>query len=99
MPTGYSYIYNPYMCLIYEALEAITTSLMTTSAVAYSAELSSTTTLATIQGMIGGTYYGIGKLFLFFIFVTNVIILKILFPLRSRRWQLCWRLPDEIVRH
>ncbi|KAK4026589.1 hypothetical protein OUZ56_015594 [Daphnia magna] len=58
---GYSYIYNPYMCLIYEALEAITTSLMMTSAVAYSAELSTTTTLATIQGMVGGTYYGIGR--------------------------------------
>lgn len=58
---GYSYIYNPYMCLIYEALEAITTSLMMTSAVAYSAELSTPSTLATIQGMVGGTYYGIGS--------------------------------------
>ena len=49
------------MCLIYEALEAITTSLMMTSAVAYSAELSTPSTLATIQGMVGGTYYGIGS--------------------------------------
>ena len=57
---GYSYIYNPYMCLIYEVLEAITTSLMMTSAVAYSAELSTPSTLATVQGMIAGTYYGIG---------------------------------------
>ena len=52
------------MCLIYEALEAVTTSLMMTSAVAYSAVLSTTTTLATVQGMIGGTYYGIGSFFL-----------------------------------
>jgi hypothetical protein len=52
------------MCLIYEALEAITTSLMMTSAVAYSAQLSTPSTLATIQGMVGGTYYGIGLTFL-----------------------------------
>lgn len=57
---GYSYINDPYMCLIYEAMEAITTSLMTTSAVAYSAQLGTTTTLATIQGIIGGAYYGVG---------------------------------------
>ena len=48
------------MCLIYEAMEAITTSLMTTSAVAYSAQLGTTTTLATIQGIIGGANYGVG---------------------------------------
>ena len=59
---GYSYVNEPYMCLIYEAMEAITTSLMTTSAIAYSAQLGTTTTLATIQGVIGGAYYGVGTL-------------------------------------
>jgi len=49
------------MCLVYEVMEAVTTALMTTSMVAYSAELGTTTTLATIQGLIGATYYGLGK--------------------------------------
>ena len=35
---------------------------MTTSAVAYSADLGTTKTLATIQGVVAGTYYGMGKL-------------------------------------
>ena len=49
------------MCLVYEVMEAVTTALMTTSMVAYSAELGTTTTLATIQGLIGATYYGMGQ--------------------------------------
>ena len=34
---------------------------MTTSNVAYSSQLGSTTTIATIQGLIGATYYGMGR--------------------------------------
>ena len=49
------------MCLIYEVMEAFTTALMTTSNVAYSSQLGSTTTIATIQGLIGATYYGMGR--------------------------------------
>ena len=51
------------MCLIFETMEAVTTSLMITSAVAYSAQLGTTTTLATIQGIVGGIYYGVGEHF------------------------------------
>jgi len=58
---GYSYIVDPYMCLLFEVMEAITTALMTTSAVAYAAELGTTKTLATIQGVVAGTYYGMGR--------------------------------------
>jgi hypothetical protein len=64
------------MCLIYEALEAITTSLMMTSAVAYSAQLSTPSTLATIQGMVGGTYYGIGLTILMDLYSHQPKILK-----------------------
>ena len=59
--SGYSYIVDPYMCLLFEVMEAITTALMTTSAVAYAAELGTTKTLATIQGVVAGTYYGMGE--------------------------------------
>ncbi len=87
------------MCLIYEAMEAVTTSLMMTSAIAYSAELSSTTTLATVQGLIGGTYYGIGKC-CFFLLVIGYTLHPFFFPiLRPRRRQLCWRISHEIVRY
>ena len=58
---GYSYIESPYMCLVYEVMEAITTALMTTSMMAYSAQLGTTQTLATIQGLIGAAYYGLGR--------------------------------------
>ena len=98
MPTGYSYIYNPYMCLIYEAFEAITNSLMYTSAVAYSAKLSSTTTLATVQGFICGTYYGLGKFF-FSTFLLSPRFILTISTCRSRCWQFSWRLLNEIVRH
>jgi len=47
--------------LIYEVMEAFTTALMTTSNVAYSSQLGSSTTIATIQGLIGATYHGMGR--------------------------------------
>ena len=49
------------MCLIYEVLESITTALMLTSMLAYAAQLSTTTTLATVQGLLGATYWGMGR--------------------------------------
>lgn len=49
------------MCLVFEVMEAVTTSLMTTSAIAYAAEMGTTETLATIQGVIQGSYYGMGE--------------------------------------
>ncbi|XP_015601775.1 uncharacterized protein LOC107270873 [Cephus cinctus] len=58
---GYSVIYNPWLCLIFEALESVTSSLSFTAAVTYAAKLSSTTTDSSIQGLLGGLYYGVGK--------------------------------------
>ena len=59
--TGYSYIENPYMCLVYEVMESVTTALMVTSSMAYAAQLGTTTTLATIQGLFGAAHYGLGR--------------------------------------
>lgn len=58
---GYSLIYNPWLCLIFEAMESITFSLSFTAAVTYAAKLSTVTTDTSIQGMLGGLYYGVGK--------------------------------------
>ncbi|XP_066158207.1 uncharacterized protein [Euwallacea fornicatus] len=58
---GYSMIYNPWLCLIFEAMESITFGLSFTAAVTYAAKLSTVTTDTSIQGMLGGIYYGVGK--------------------------------------
>ncbi|XP_045778089.1 uncharacterized protein LOC123875991 [Maniola jurtina] len=58
---GYSLIYNPWLCLVFEALESVTSSLSFTAAVTYAASLSSTTTDTSVQGLLGGIYYGVGK--------------------------------------
>lgn len=58
---GYSLIYNPWLCLVFEALESVTSSLSFTAAVTYAARLSSTTTDTSVQGLLGGLYYGVGK--------------------------------------
>ena len=49
------------MCLLFEGMEAVTSSLMQTSAIAYAAELGTTQTLATIQGIVQATYFGMGE--------------------------------------
>nr|CAD7448165.1 unnamed protein product [Timema bartmani] len=59
---GYSIIYNPWLCLIFEAMESVTSSLSFTAAVTYAAKLSSTTTDTSIQGLLGGIYFGVGKM-------------------------------------
>ncbi|XP_069689213.1 major facilitator superfamily domain-containing protein 6-like [Periplaneta americana] len=58
---GYSLIYNPWLCLIFEAMEGVTSSLSFTAAVTYAAKLSTTTTDSSIQGLLGGVYFGVGK--------------------------------------
>ncbi|CAH1153761.1 unnamed protein product [Phaedon cochleariae] len=58
---GYSLIYNPWLCLIFEAMESITFGLSFTAAVTYAAKLSTVTTDTSVQGMLGGLYYGVGK--------------------------------------
>jgi hypothetical protein len=68
---GYSLIYNPWQCLIFEAMESVTSSLSFTAAVTYAAKLSTTTTDTSIQGLLGGLYFGVGKPARFSLFVTN----------------------------
>ncbi|KAJ1527129.1 hypothetical protein ONE63_008663 [Megalurothrips usitatus] len=58
---GYSMIYNPWLCLVFEAMESFTSSLATTAAVTYAATLSTSSTDTSVQGLIGGLYYGVGK--------------------------------------
>ncbi|XP_033209800.1 uncharacterized protein LOC117168332 [Belonocnema kinseyi] len=58
---GYSLIYNPWLCLIFEALESVTSGLAFTAAVTYAAKLSTTATDSSVQGLLGGIYYGVGK--------------------------------------
>lgn len=58
---GYSIIYNPWYSLIFEAMECLTHSLCFTALITYAAKLSSVTTDTTIQGIIGGLFYGVGK--------------------------------------
>ncbi|KAF5275349.1 hypothetical protein FQR65_LT04177 [Abscondita terminalis] len=58
---GYSLIYNPWLCLIFEAMESITSSLTVTAVVTYGAKLSTVTTDSSIQGLLGCLYFGVGK--------------------------------------
>ncbi|EFX88451.1 hypothetical protein DAPPUDRAFT_311258 [Daphnia pulex] len=57
---GYSYIYNPNLCLVYEAMEAITGILPMTSFMIYATQLGTTSTATSIQGLISATYIGLG---------------------------------------
>ncbi|XP_012220725.2 uncharacterized protein [Linepithema humile] len=58
---GYSLVYNVWLILIFEALESVSTSLSFTAAVTYAAKLSSISTDSSIQGLLGGVNYGVGK--------------------------------------
>jgi hypothetical protein len=58
---GYSYIYNPNLCLVYEAMEAITGILPMTSFMIYATQLGTTSTATSIQGLISATYIGLGQ--------------------------------------
>jgi hypothetical protein len=42
-------------------MESVTSSLSFTAAVTYAAKLSTTTTDSSIQGLLGGLYFGVGK--------------------------------------
>ncbi|XP_065202494.1 major facilitator superfamily domain-containing protein 6-A-like isoform X2 [Planococcus citri] len=58
---GYSIITAPWQCLIFEAMESITSSLAYTAAVTYAAKMSTTQTDSSVQGILGGLYFGVGK--------------------------------------
>jgi len=58
---GYSVLYNPWLCLVFEAMEGVTSALTFTAAVTYAATLSTTSTDTSVQGLLGGIYFGAGK--------------------------------------
>ena len=58
---GYSYLQNPKHVYPYEALEGFTMALMMTSAVTYVAKISTPTTIASVMGLMGSLFFGIGK--------------------------------------
>lgn len=76
---GYSLIYNPWLVLIFEAMESITSSLSFTAAVTYAAKLSTATTDTSIQGLVGGLYYGVGKRLQLSFSILYVVLLFVLY--------------------
>lgn len=58
---GYSFIKVPQYVYPLESLEGFTMALMMTSAVTYVAKISTKTTIASIMGLMGSLFFGIGK--------------------------------------
>ena len=58
---GYSFITDPTYVYPFEALEGLTMALMMTSAVTYVAKISSPSTLASVMGLMGALFFGVGK--------------------------------------
>ena len=58
---GYSFITNPVLVYPFEALEGLTMALMMTSAVTYVAKISTPSTIASVMGMMGALFFGVGK--------------------------------------
>lgn len=54
-------MYNPWLSLVFQALESVTTGLVVTAAVTHAAKLATTATDSTVQGLFVGIYYGVGK--------------------------------------
>ncbi|RXG56249.1 hypothetical protein Avbf_09910 [Armadillidium vulgare] len=61
LSNGYTIIENPWLIMPFEALEAFTASLFNVIAISYAETLSTPSTVSTMQGLLGGAYYGIGK--------------------------------------
>ncbi|XP_057367699.1 uncharacterized protein LOC130688706 [Daphnia carinata] len=57
---GYSYISMPSLCLVYESIEAVTGTLAMTTLMIYGSRLGTTSTVASIQGLISAAYFGLG---------------------------------------
>jgi len=58
---GYSFVQRPEMVYPFEALEGFTMALMMTSAVTYVAKISTQTTIASVMGLMGSLFFGVGK--------------------------------------
>ena len=57
----YSFILSPIYVYPFEALEGLTMALMMTSAVTYVAKISTPTTIASVMGLMGAVFFGVGK--------------------------------------
>lgn len=111
---GYSYITDPNWCLLLESIEAITGTLTITSIMNYAAQLGTKSTLASVQGCIATSYYGLGKekaarlldktVFIYSISTHRLCLYGLLpffFMYWCRRWccwQLCYQLHYPSVR-
>merc|ERR1719210_851253 len=58
---GYSFILSPIYVYPFGALEGLTMALMMTSAVTYVAKISTPATIASVMGMMGALFFGVGK--------------------------------------
>merc|ERR1719461_2642558 len=58
---GYSFISQAAYVYPFEALEGLTMALMMTSAVTYVAKISTPSTIASVMGMMGALFFGVGK--------------------------------------
>lgn len=58
---GYSYISNPWMSFPFEALEVFTNTLFRVASIRYIGEIAPKGLLATLNGLVGGLHYGLGK--------------------------------------
>lgn len=58
---GYSFIKDPMHVYPFESLEGFTMALMMTSAVTYVAKISTPTTIASVMGLMGSLFFGVGK--------------------------------------
>ncbi len=58
---GYSLISEPTLVYPFEALEGLTMALMMTSAVTYVAKISGPKTVASVMGIMGALFFGVGK--------------------------------------
>ena len=58
---GYSLVTNPVYIYPFEALEGLTMALMMTSAVTYVASISTPSTIASVMGIMGALFFGVGK--------------------------------------
>jgi len=58
---AYSFVWNPYLCLVIEISEALTSNLMAVASVTYAGLLAPPTLRASIQGLLTAVHYGIGR--------------------------------------
>ncbi|XP_057367697.1 uncharacterized protein LOC130688704 isoform X2 [Daphnia carinata] len=57
---GYSYLYDPRLCLLLESLDTLCFFFGRTSQIAYANELGTLTTVASTQGLLGAITFGLG---------------------------------------